>query len=377
MRTTTSRRRRGLAAALALTGALLGTAVHPAPAAALDVPGDALVFHPTSALTNLVWRAGKKYTFAVGGPYAQAFAGHFSAAPGGDLFIYRPGAGDDAIQHLSETGSTTSSSLTPVSVSGTFQPFVGDFDGNGIDDVFWYAPGPARDWIWYFDAAGNHGASPKSVGGTYRPIVLDTDGNGTDDIIWYAPGTAADSMWRFAPATPPDLGSPYTTKPLSIGGNYRTSVGRFGLEGGTPVEDGVVFYNPSGPDYLWNFTSSATPISSPLPTVDGDYELLPGQYLEETYGSLLYYGPGSLPEKLFAFGPGPGADISPQAAPNIGGTYAVRAGDFNRDGITDLSLSTDPTTRIWYFDGGMPASSTSFANAPNVLGGPTVVPTGS
>ena len=68
MSTTTSsrRRRRGLAAALALAASVLAGTVQPTPATAAEVPGDALVFAPTSALTNLVWRAGMVYTFAVG-----------------------------------------------------------------------------------------------------------------------------------------------------------------------------------------------------------------------------------------------------------------------------------------------------------------------
>lgn len=371
------RRRRGLAAALALTAGLLASTVHAAPASALGVPGDALVFAPTSALSNLVWRAGKTSTFAVGGPYSQSLVGNFDGTAGGDLLIYRPGTAQDWIQHIAETGSTTSSTLRPIAVSGTFTPFVGDFDGNGIDDVFWYAPGTARDYIWFFRPDGTYAASPRDVNGTYRPLVLDTDGSGTDDIVWYGPGSAPDSMWRFTPAGGGDLGANHTTKSISIGGTYTTAVGIFGLEAVGAPEEGIVFYNPSGPDYLWTFTTAANPLTHALPNVDGNYQLLPGQYLEETYGSLLYYGPGSLPEHLFAFGPGPGADVSEQEAPNIGGTYVVRAGDFNRDGLTDLSLTTNPTTRIWYFDGGQPASSASFANAPNILGGPTVVPTGS
>ena len=27
-----------------------------------------------------------------------------------------------------------------------------DFDGNGADDVFWYAPGTAQDYLWMFAA---------------------------------------------------------------------------------------------------------------------------------------------------------------------------------------------------------------------------------
>ncbi|HWJ64813.1 MAG TPA: VCBS repeat-containing protein [Acidimicrobiales bacterium] len=373
MRTTSrpTRRRRGLAAALALTAGLVASTVHATPASALDVPGDALVFAPTSALTNLVWRAGTTSTFAVGGPYSQSLAGNFDGAAGGDLFIYRPGSGQDYIQHLTKTGSTTSSTLKPETVSGSFKPFVGDFDGNGVDDVFWYAPGASPDYLWLFDASGAHMTVRKSVGGTYRPIVVDANGDGRDDVIWYAPGTASDAMWLFGP------GATHTSKGVAIGGSYTTAVGVFGLEDEGDPAEGVVFYNPSGPDYLWNFDSAANHSSFALPNVDGNYQLLPGQYLEETYGSLLYYGPGSLPERLFAFGPGPGPDIAVQDAPSIAGTYVIRAGDFNADGLTDLSLTTNPTTRIWYFDGGKPASTTSFANSPNILGGPTVVPMGS
>ncbi len=33
-------------------------------------------------------------------------------------------------------------------VNGTYRPFVGDFDGNGIADIFWYGPGSAPDSMW-------------------------------------------------------------------------------------------------------------------------------------------------------------------------------------------------------------------------------------
>ncbi len=38
---------------------------------------------------------------------------------------------------------------TSPSVYGTYEPFTGDFDGDGIDDIFWYAPGTAADTIWW------------------------------------------------------------------------------------------------------------------------------------------------------------------------------------------------------------------------------------
>src|SRR3546814_5398204 len=37
---------------------------------------------------------------------------------------------------------------TEARVNGTYAPVAGDFDGNGLDDILWYAPGPAQDVVW-------------------------------------------------------------------------------------------------------------------------------------------------------------------------------------------------------------------------------------
>jgi hypothetical protein len=35
-----------------------------------------------------------------------------------------------------------------VSVSGDYVPLVGDYNGDGKSDIFWYGPGAAQDALW-------------------------------------------------------------------------------------------------------------------------------------------------------------------------------------------------------------------------------------
>lgn len=71
--------------------------------------------------------------------------------------------------------------------------------------------------------------------------------------------------------------------------------------------------------------------------------MLGGQFIEEAYGTLFFYGPGTLPERLWAFGPPP-ADVAEQEAPpQVTGTYRPSTGDFDGDGLTDIAwVATEP-----------------------------------
>lgn len=81
------------------------------------------------------------------------------------------------------------------------KPFVGDFDGNGVDDVFWYSPNTATpDYVWLFsdevdpDDPGTilaHVVTPVTlttgdVPGDPSPYVADLNADGKEDIFWYA-----------------------------------------------------------------------------------------------------------------------------------------------------------------------------------------------
>jgi hypothetical protein len=80
----------------------------------------------------------------------------------------------------------------------TGQPAVGDFDGDGLQDVLFVAPGGARDVVWYSTPTGIV-ARTVSVNGTYAmtagwmdlpPVGVP----GTDDLLFVSNG--ADFLWR-------------------------------------------------------------------------------------------------------------------------------------------------------------------------------------
>ncbi len=106
-------------------------------------------------------------------------------------------------------------------------PIVGDFNGDGKDDLLWYAPGTARLW----DAAGGTfvNATIPNVYGRYEPVVGDFNGDGNSDVLWYAPGSAADSLWRGS-------SNGFTNGPaVAIDGDYQPVVGDFNGDGKSDV----------------------------------------------------------------------------------------------------------------------------------------------
>jgi hypothetical protein len=114
---------------------------------------------------------------------------------------------------VASLGTDQSVRLDPLQAPAGATPVVGDFNGDGRDDVVWYRAGSGSDEQWTSKAGGGWTVTTVSVSGTYRPVVGDFDGNGRADLLWYAPGTARDSIWTFT-------GTSHASVPIAVNGSY-------------------------------------------------------------------------------------------------------------------------------------------------------------
>ncbi len=188
---------------------------------------------------------------------ATPLRGDFNGDGKGDVFLYRPGSGKELLLYGNRSrGSWMANASTDIQISGSYVPVVGDFNANGSTDILWYAAGSAPDTLWSFNKQSSTFVITKPViNGTYRPFVGDftsNDGQGTDDIFWYAPGTGADSIWKGVAGRRVS----FSSIPQRISGSYTPLVGSFtpdpGTGGSTDSTLDIFWYAPGATaDSLW------------------------------------------------------------------------------------------------------------------------------
>jgi hypothetical protein len=150
---------------------------------------------------SYLWRADDDHVFTstpyAPHPGATPVVGDFNGDGADDVVHYRPGAGADRLA-LSVPGGYVSRATK---ISGRYQPLAGDLDADGDEDVIWYAPGSAVDYIWSFSPTGAHQSRATTVVGSYRPSIGDRDGDGTADVYWQRPDGSG-YLWSFVPGQP-------------------------------------------------------------------------------------------------------------------------------------------------------------------------------
>jgi hypothetical protein len=315
------------------------------------------VFVPFNGQTLRAYRNGNVSTTAVV-TTDIAVEGDFSATSGTEVLLYNPGPEPDRIVRVIPSTTTVGTTVRNVNVNGTFLPLVGDFDGNAIDDIFWYAPGSAADSMWLFAPDGSYTSKAFSVSGAYEPIVIEANGDGHDDILWYAPGPSPDSFWLFG------AGASRTTKSVSINGSYRLVTGYFGDAAEGSPQKRLLFFNPSGPDSVWTFDTSADHTSMSLPNIDGGYRPIVGQFVAGG-DNIFWYRPGPGGEAFWTFSED--GSLNQLEPLNVGGTYDPVVLDVDGNGHQDIAWVTGGRATFWKFTDGGYSQSTYDSGLPNTF----------
>ena len=149
---------------------------------------------------------------------------------------------------------------TPTPVLGTAQPLVGDFDGDGDDEVAFYDSTKSSFPVLTYQPGGPAATTLLSLsGGPYRPVTGDFDGDARDDVLWYGPGTVPDQLWSGRGS------ASFAVKALTMGGDHRPMVAD--LDG--DQRDDVLWARADGG------TSGSTPVWAANPTA-GPTSATPG-----------------------------------------------------------------------------------------------------
>ncbi len=245
--------------------------------------------------------------------YPIVLSGDFTGDGVGDLFFHSPSTAPDVLYDLNPPVGAEDIDIYTYSVQGSYRPVVGQFGANGsADDIVWYQPGAAPDVIWDFEACvclarPSYTRLPISVTGTYTPVAGHFFPGARDDIFWYGRGAVTDSIWDFqTPCASCQL--TFKSRPVTVNGaGYQPVAGNFlGFPGGV---DDVFWYNPSGPESIWEFSSpfdyKYTSTSPPGIQVAGStYKLAVSNLFasaSDFWDDIIFVGPGAAQDSVWNF----------------------------------------------------------------------------
>jgi hypothetical protein len=164
---------------------------------AVDFDGDGSTdifwYYPQNGTANIWWAKGDgTFTFAdnvnIGLLNYTPIVGNFNGKNGQDIYWYRPGTSSttdrDYISWSTGTRQVTKT-LAATNMSSTFTTFAGDFNGDGISDIYWKYQDHSTDTIMVGSTSGQFKSVAESAYGNFVPVAGDFDGDGKTDIFWY------------------------------------------------------------------------------------------------------------------------------------------------------------------------------------------------
>jgi hypothetical protein len=97
----------------------------------------------------------------------------------------------------------------------------GDCDPERLPDDVPFAQVPGTDWLVRSVDGTTFTSTAMTIEGTFQPLVGNFDHNGTTDILWYRPGTHMDDLWRAVGGGQGTIS--FTSSELTVNGYYHPS----------------------------------------------------------------------------------------------------------------------------------------------------------
>ena len=304
---------------------------------------------------------------------ANPVVGHFTDLVLDDIFWYAAGATKESIWTPCpdcESGPFTKRQPPLANqVAGAYLPTVGDFSGNGLDDIYWLSQSPGADYLWTATGSGAFSVRrfDAPTGDVYPILLPDSrSGEGKDDILWRAadPG-ALSRLWVF-----PDDGS----------GTARTRARMRIPEGEAVVGDfdgngaaDILWYPhttscrcptpaaAASTDHLWRRASStASGFTVTTMNIKGEYDPVVGRYSGQGDGrdDILWVGTYApccssgtdRPDSLWEGRTSGAFTASTQSFPSAGGGFLLGHDTADTAIIIDFDLAQGANTANAWFD---------------------------
>lgn len=271
---------------------------------------------------------------------------------------------DQAVVGIVLPGSppSTSQMLDRRSLGPSSAPVVGDFSGDGADDVLAYRPGDATDIlaVTTADGARHSRYQAVTVKGTYAAATGDIDVNGVDDIVWYAPATGAVSTWMFQP------GAWY--RPTAVGTGPRGAQLRVGDFDGNGTAD-ILLYKQRETQ-VWLSKRAGGWVRLMTPVGYASYRPLVGDFTGDGVSDIAWYRPGGGATTMWVWQRGL-RRYTTRIFDTIYGSYTPVVADLDGDRRDDIWFPTAPGTNRWLSRGtGWTKTATGFTvTATDVLTG--------